>query len=132
MTMRTLEVTELRSRLNAARVGLDYHKKRAATLAAEIRRLKAERKDDHRIGFQEGSAAATLTAYLAVADYGLPGIEWLQERISAAIAGKKHMQSNAVDEAVTRSVIEHMKKYDPKRAAEIEKSFADFLVGDSK
>jgi len=52
--------------------------------------------------------------------------------MSAAVAGKKHMQSNAVDEAVTRDVIRHMAKYNPKRAAQIEASFADFLAGDSK
>jgi len=118
----------LPSRLNQMRASRDYHRKRAATLADKVRELK----DAHRIGFKEGSAAATLTAYLAIQDYGLPGIEWLQERMSAAVAGKKHMQSNAVDEAVTRDVIRHMAKYNPKRAAQIEASFADFLAGDSK
>jgi hypothetical protein len=119
-------VRALRRKLNAAHTSRDWHKKRAATLAAQVHELK----DSHRIGFQEGSAVATLTAYLAVgADYGMDGVSWLSERIQAL--GKNPPRSNEIDELVTRDVLASMRKYSPQRAAEVEKEFSKFLAGDS-
>ena len=127
MTMTTArEAVALRRRLNIAHASRDYHKKRTAALAAQVRELK----DSHRIGFQEGSAVATLTAYLAIKDFGMDGMTWLSERLKAV--GKNPPHSAEVDTLVTLSVIESMKKYNPRRAAEVEASFAEFLSGDSK
>jgi hypothetical protein len=111
---------------------LRYHKERSAKLTAENRALRSEAKAAHRTGFEEGCRSTTLLSYLAVQDYGLDGIQWLSDRISAA-AGKKDLplSSYEVDKAVTRSVIESMKRYSPTRAAEVEASFATFLSGDS-
>jgi hypothetical protein len=124
------EAAELRRRLNIARARGDYHKKHAGTLAAEVRALKAEQKDLRRVGYEEGAKATMLSTYLAIQDYGMPGIEWLTAR-HRAVAKKQPPPNTAVDEAVTIGVIEHMRGYDPTRAAEIEKSFADFLSGGS-
>jgi hypothetical protein len=119
------EAEKLRRKLNAAHASRDWHKKRAATLADKVRELK----DAHRIGFEEGSAVATLTAYLAIKDFGTDGMTWLSDRIKAV--GKNPSHSAEVDTLVTLSVIESMKKYSPTRAAQVEKSFQEFLAGDS-
>jgi hypothetical protein len=95
------------------------------------RRLAAEVKRARKAGYEEGAKVTTLTAYLAVSDFGLDGISWLTDRMRAA-AKKKPLPNAALDEAVTHSVIESMKKYSPKRAAQIEASFAAFLSGDSQ
>jgi hypothetical protein len=131
MTMTTeSEVADLRRRLNAAHATAAYHKKQSAARFSEIRRLKAEQKDGHRIGYEDGARATTLLSYLALADYGLDGIGWFTDRVSAVLAKRKPpLSSYAVDKAVTADVIRHMSKYNPKRAAEVEKSFADFLAG---
>jgi len=114
-------------RLSQMTKSRDYHRTRAAALAAQVRELK----DDRRIGFQEGLAVATLSAYLAVAaDYDLPGVSWLSERIQAL--GKNPPRSNEIDELVTRDVLTSMQKYSPQRAAEVEREFQKFLAGDSK
>jgi hypothetical protein len=97
----------------------------------EDRRLAAEIRRAHRAGYEEGCKVTTLTAYLAVSDWGHDGIQWLTDRMRAA-ANKKPLPNAALDEAVTHSIIENMRKYNPKRAAEVEKSFADFLSGGSK
>jgi hypothetical protein len=120
------EAEKLRRKLNAAHASRDWHKNRAKALADQVRELK----DARRAGYEEGARATMLSTYLAIADYGLPGIEWLTER-HRAVAKKQPPPNTAVDEAVTLSVIEHMRGYDPKRAEQIEKEFADFLVGDS-
>jgi hypothetical protein len=122
----TREVKALRRRLNQMKTSRDWHKKRAAALVEKSHK----RKTDRRIGFQEGAAAATLTAYLAIQDYGLPGIQWLSDRMSAV--GKNPPRSNEIDELVTRDVIRSMAKYSPQRATEIEMEFQKFLAGDSK
>lgn len=125
------EVEDLRRRLNIAHVSANYHKKQSAARFSAIRRLRAEQKDGHRIGYEDGAKATTLLAYLAIQDYGHPGIQWLSDRMSAVVAGKKNppLTSYEVDKAVTADVIRHMAKYSPKRAAEIEESFAAFLSG---
>jgi hypothetical protein len=119
------EVKGLRRKLNAAHASRDWHKKRAAALADKVRELK----DGHRIGYEDGAKATTLTAYLAVSDWGLDGISWLTDRMRAAAAKKPPPYNKAMDEAATRSIIENMRKYSPKRAAEVEASFAAFLTG---
>jgi len=97
------------------------------------RHLRAEVAKAHKRGYEEGCQATTLLGYLAIADYGHDGIQWFSDRVSAAVAGKKPPLSNyAVDKAVTRSVIESMKRYSPTRAREVEAAFANFLAGDSK
>jgi hypothetical protein len=123
------ELQTLRRKLNAAHVSRDWHKSRAATLAGQVRELK----DAHKRGFEEGSKAATLLTYLAVSDFGTDGTAWISDRISAVIAGKKLPAplSNEIENAVTASVIESMKRYSPKRAAQVEASFQKFIVGDS-
>jgi hypothetical protein len=98
----------------------------------ENRRLAAEIRRAHRAGYEEGCKATTLTAYLAVSDWGLDGVSWLTGRMRAASAKKPPPYNKAMDNAVTHSIIESMRKYSPKRAAEVEASFADFLSGGSK
>jgi hypothetical protein len=120
------EVKALRHRLNEIRTSRDWHKQRAAALADKVRELK----DGHKRGFEDGSKVATLTAYLAIKDFGDAGTLWLSNRMSA-VARKSPPPNTAIDEAVTRSIIEHMRSYNPKRADEIAASFADFLAGDS-
>jgi hypothetical protein len=113
---------------------LTYHRERSKKLTAENWHLAAEAKAAHRVGYEEGCKATTLLGYLAIRDYGLDGIQWLSDRISAAVAGKKDvpLSNYEIDKAVTADVIRHMAKYNPTRAAEIEASFAVFLSGDSK
>jgi hypothetical protein len=95
----------------------------------EHQKISAKARAAHKLGFKEGSAVTMLTAYLAIKDYGLPGIQWLSDRMSAAVSGKKPPLSNyEIDKAVTASVIESMRRYSPARAAEIEKSFQEFLT----
>jgi hypothetical protein len=99
----------------------------------EARKLRAEVERAHRAGYEEGCAATTLLAYQAIgSDYGLDGIQWLSDRISAAVAKKSPPHSTAIDTLVTASVIGHMKHYTPTRAAEIETAFKKFLAGESK
>jgi hypothetical protein len=124
------EVADLRRRLNVAHATAAYHKKQSAARYSEIRRLRAEQKDGHRIGYEAGAKATMLSTYLAIADYQMPGIEWLTARMRAA-AKKLPPPNTAMDEAVTRSVLEHMRGYNPRRAEQIEKEFADFLAGDT-
>lgn len=101
------------------------------TLRDEAIELRAQLKTAHRDGFDEGAASATKLAYLAISDYGFDGVKWLQDRMSA-VAKKKPARSAALDERITRAVIATIRKLDPKRAAEIEASFAEFLSGESK
>lgn len=124
------ELQTLRRKLNAAHVSRDWHKGRAVTLAAQVRELK----DAHKRGFEDGSKAATLLTYLAVSDFGTDGTTWISDRISAVTAGRKLPAplSNEIENAVTLSVIESMKRYSPKRAAQVEASFQKFLAGDPK
>jgi hypothetical protein len=130
MTMTTEnEVADLRRRLNVAHAAAAYHKKQSAARFSEIRRLKAEQKDGHRIGYEDGARVTTLTAYLAVSDWGLDGVSWLTDRMRAAAAKKPPPYNKEIDNAVTASIIENMRKYNPKRAAEVESSFAYFLAG---
>ena len=110
---------------------VSYHKKRTAVLSAEVRRLRKELRDAHRVGYERGSADATLTAYLAIQDYGLPGLAWLSARMSAITKKMPPPHSNEIDDRVTAAVIEHMASYDAGRAAKIEREFQKFLAGDS-
>jgi hypothetical protein len=110
---------------------LDYHRQRNKKLHAEVCKLRTELKDARRAGYEEGAKATMLSTYLAIQDYGIPGIEWLTER-HRAVAKKRPPPNTAIDEAVTLAVIEHMRGYDPARAAQIGTAFAEFLGGDSK
>lgn len=121
----TREVKALRRQINRLKTSRDWHKKRAAALVDKSHK----RKTDRRVGFEEGLAAATLTAYLAIQDYGLSGVQWLSDRMSAV--GKNPPRSNEIDELVTRDVLASMRKYSPQRAAEVEREFQKFLAGDS-
>jgi hypothetical protein len=114
-------------RLNRLKTSRDWHKKHAAALADKVRDLK----DAHRAGYEEGCRATTLLTYLALSDYGLDGLAWISDRILAVATKKPAPHSNEIDELVTRDVIASMKKYSPKRAAEVEKEFQNFLAGDS-
>jgi hypothetical protein len=106
---------------------LDYHRERSKTLYAEVRKLRAEAKAAHKLGYEDGCKATTLMTYMGLSDYGLHGAFWISDRISAAVA-KKPLPSTDFDHLITKSVIEHMAKYDPKRAAYIEAEFAAFLT----
>jgi hypothetical protein len=109
-----------------------YRAERSAKLLSENPALKREVEAAHRAGYEEGARVTTLTAYLAVSDWGLDGISWLTDRMRAADAKKAMPYSKEIDNAVTHSIVANMKKYSPKRAAEVEAAFADFLAGDSK
>jgi hypothetical protein len=104
-----------------------YRAERSAKFLADNPAFAAEIEAAHRAGYTEGCQVTMLSAYLAIQDYGLPGVEWLTDRIRAA-AKKLPPPNTAIDEAVTHAVIEHMRGYDPKRAMVIEAEFATFLT----
>jgi len=127
-----MTITSETKKLRQMTKSREYHRTRAADLVNELRRLKADRNDAHRAGYREGAAATTLLTYLALSDYGMDGITWISDRISAVAAKKPAPHSNEIDELVTRDVIRSMKTYNPQRAAEMEREFQKFLAGDSK
>jgi hypothetical protein len=95
------------------------------------RKHHAEVEAARKAGYEEGCRATTLLTYLALSDYGMDGITWISDRISAVAAKKPAPHSNEIDELVTRDVLRSMATYNPQRAAQIEKEFEKFLAGES-
>jgi hypothetical protein len=126
--MTTTHDTNGRTRLKQITKSRDYHKTRAAALADKVRELK----DLHAIGYEDGAKATTLLTYMALEDFGAAGIQWISDRISAVANKKPAPHSTAIDDLVVKSVVDHMRTYNPERAAEVEAEFQSFLTGDAK
>ena len=92
----------------------------------ENRRLKAELKTAHKLGYEQGSAATLLALYQSVADdLGMPGALWISSRLS----GKRTPFNPEIEKLVRADLIRHMRTYDPARAAQVERDFAAYLAG---